>query len=510
MVAPAPAASSVLSGRYVVFGEIASGGMASVLYGRLLGPVGFARPVAIKRLHPHVAREPGLLSMFIDEARICSRVSHANVVPTLDVIEAPGELSLVMEYVHGASLETLLDLSAARQEQVPLGVTAALMLGVLHGLTAAHEARSDDGELLGIVHRDVSPQNILVGVDGVPRLLDFGIAKARGRLRSTPSGEIKGKLLYMAPEQFRNGEVDLRVDVYGASAVLWEVLTGRTLFGGPSESAILHSVLHDVVQPPSSLRAEVSPALDAIVLRGLARDPAERYSDTHQLIAALERELRAASQSEVSAWVNGLAREQLRARAEWLQQLQRDVEGNARGSAEPRLAGAFTQGLATPMAGKRPGSGAWESNRPSYTLVRPRAQRLLIWGAPVALLLLGAVLWSWLSSAPLPSRDAPRRAVPAPPVVEPAASSPDSRDDLEGRDIAQQLGADAAPPVAAPEDWPTPAGPAHERSEPAHISSPDKPSAPARTPLKPKLGRNCREPYVIDAQGVKRWKPECL
>jgi serine/threonine protein kinase len=486
MSASAPAVSSILSGRYAIFGEIASGGMASVQYGRLLGPVGFARPVAIKRLHPHIAREPGLLSMFIDEAHICARVSHANVVPTLDVIEAPGELALVMEYVHGATLETLLDLAVARAEPVPLGVAAALLLGVLHGLSAAHAARNDAGELLGIVHRDVSPQNILVGVDGVPRLLDFGIAKARGRLRTTPSGEIKGKLLYMAPEQLRHAELDRRVDVYGAAAVLWEVLAGRTLFEAPNESAIVHRVLYDVVPPPSKYRPEVSPALDAVVLRGLAREPEARFDSAEALIAALEGELRAASQSEVSAWLHGLAGDQLKARAEFLKELQRAAETGSSAQAVRHM--QDSQPLRTlESAGGR--AAAWQSTRGDYSVVRPRKHRLLLWGL-AALGLVLALVWLW------PAAQAPRAstAMPAAPAKQPPAEQP-----LPAPEPASSGAAPLGDAAAA------------QPSDPARLDAPRRAAGAARAPAnKPRSTRDCREPYVIDALGVKRWKRECL
>lgn len=487
----AQAASSVLSGRYVVFGEIASGGMASVLYGRLLGPVGFARPVAIKRLHPHIAREPGLVSMFIDEARICSRVSHANVVPTLDVIEAPGELSLVMEYVHGVSLETLLELAAAQRQRVPLGIVAALMLGTLHGLSAAHEARTEAGELLGIVHRDVSPQNILVGVDGVPRLLDFGIAKARGRLRSTPSGEIKGKLLYMAPEQFKSGDVDLRVDVYSASAVLWEMLCGRTLFAGTSESSIIHSVLHDVVPAPSSLRDDVSATLDAIVLRGVERDPAQRYASARALIAALERELRAASQSEVSAWLHELAGDALRARADWLQELQRSAEG--------KPVALLPSGTRDPIAVTRiaPDPNARDSDRTSYSEVRPRGFRKWGWLFGLAALLAALGLWQWLSGQATPRTTGGAPAAATEPRSAPLPTQP-----------APVVGEDAAGASGATQDWQAPEPAAVEPESKPH--PPPRPSGKPRESAKPKPAPDCREPYVIDALGVKRYKRECL
>src|SRR5262249_34859545 len=173
----APAYSTVL-GRYALFGEIASGGMATVHLGRLLGPVGFSRPVAIKRLHPQFARDEAARAMFIDEARLASRVRHPNVVPTLDVVTDGDQLLLVMEYVDGESLARGGRRTRPAGHKVPLPITLAIVSNVLRGLDAAHEAASETGEPLEIVHRDVSPQNVLVGSDGVARVLDFGIARA--------------------------------------------------------------------------------------------------------------------------------------------------------------------------------------------------------------------------------------------------------------------------------------------------------------------------------------------
>src|SRR5262245_51026591 len=168
-------------GRYALHGELASGGMATVHLGRLLGPVGFSRTVAIKRLHAQYAQDPEFVSMFLDEARLAARIRHPNVVPTLDVVATSGELFLVMEYVPGESLSRLARAARDRMERMPPRIVSAIMSGVLHGLHAAHEAKSERGEPLGIVHRDVSPQNVLVGTDGVARVLDFGVAKAAGR-----------------------------------------------------------------------------------------------------------------------------------------------------------------------------------------------------------------------------------------------------------------------------------------------------------------------------------------
>ena len=278
-------------GRYALYGELASGGMASVHFGRLLGPVGFARTVAIKRLHPHLARDPEFVAMFLDEARLVARIRHPNVVPTLDVVASDGELLLVMEYVQGESLGKLAR-AAAASGGVPLAVASAIFIGVLEGLHAAHEARSDRGEALDIVHRDVSPQNILVGEDGVAHVLDFGVAKAAGRLQETGEGQVKGKFAYMSPEQIAQLPVDCRTDVYAASVVLWETLTGRKLFEAESSASVVYAVVHQAVTPPSKLAPHIPPALDAVIMKSVAKDKDDRYPTAIALGGALS-ELRA-------------------------------------------------------------------------------------------------------------------------------------------------------------------------------------------------------------------------
>ncbi|HSQ67748.1 MAG TPA: serine/threonine-protein kinase, partial [Polyangiaceae bacterium] len=220
------ASGSRVIGRYVLCDAIASGGMATVHLGRLLGPVGFSRTVAIKRLHPHFARDPEFVAMFLDEARLAARIRHPNVVSTLDVVVLQGELFVVMDYVHGEALSKLIRANGA----VPPPIAASIIAGVLYGLHAAHEAKTDDGAPLHIVHRDISPQNVLVGVDGSARVVDFGVAKAVGRLQTTREGALKGKIAYMSPEQISTDSVDRRTDIYAASVVLWEMLTGKRLY----------------------------------------------------------------------------------------------------------------------------------------------------------------------------------------------------------------------------------------------------------------------------------------
>ena len=312
-------------GRYVIHDEIASGGMATVHLGKILGPFGFTSTVAIKRLHPQLAKDPQFVAMFLDEARLASRVRHPNVVPVLDVFAEDGELCLVMEYVEGESLGKLCRVLQEAQLAVPPPIAVAVATSILHGLHAAHEARDEQGELLGLVHRDVSPQNVIVGVDGVVRLIDFGIAKAAGRCNASRDGELKGKIAYLAPEQVRRGVVNRRTDVYGASVLLWELLTGERLFDGETEGTILARVLDDHVPPPSSLRSELPVALDAITLRGLDRRQDARFESAREMARALEAVVRPASAAEIGEWVQSTAAGALAERQEKLARLEREA-----------------------------------------------------------------------------------------------------------------------------------------------------------------------------------------
>src|SRR6478609_10040309 len=217
----------LIVGDYALFSEIASGGMATVHFGRLLGPKSQQKTVAIKRLHAQFAQNPDFVDMFLDEGRVASRIDHPHVVPVLDVAMTGDELFLVMEYVHGETLAKLLSTSKNRGQAVPTDVAFAIVVGLLEGLHAAHEATDENGEPLNIVHRDVSPPNVMIGTDGIARVLDFGVAKAAGRLHLTRDRQLKGKLTYMAPEQVRGQGMDRRTDVYAATIVLWELLVGK-------------------------------------------------------------------------------------------------------------------------------------------------------------------------------------------------------------------------------------------------------------------------------------------
>lgn len=275
-------------GRFELVAELASGGMATVFLGRLGGAGGFQRFVAVKRLHSHLADDHEFVDMFLDEARLAARLHHPNVVPILEIGHSEHGYYLVMEYVEGETLARLLNLSHQAGTPVPTNVTVRIFLDVLAGLQVAHDLVGDDGAPLDIVHRDVSPQNILVGVEGAAKITDFGVAHAADRLAHTRTGQLKGKFSYMAPEQALGKVVDRRADVFALGTCLWEALVCKRLFKGDNEAETLDKVLRGVVPPLRTLQPSLHPAIEAVVARSLERDPQRRFASAADFADALE------------------------------------------------------------------------------------------------------------------------------------------------------------------------------------------------------------------------------
>jgi len=263
--------------------------MATVYLARLTGVGGFQRFVAIKRLHPHLATEREFVEMFLDEARLAAGIHHPNVVAILEVGANAVGYYLVMEYVEGDTLARLLARASSKGQRMPAAITLRIALDLLAGLHAAHDLRDDHGQTVNLVHRDVSPQNVLVGSDGITRITDFGVARATSRLSATRVGQLKGKIAYMAPEQARGDErLDRRADVFAAGIVIWEALTGRRLFKAENEAATLSRILSE--SPPSleSVAPELGSAVSDVVMKALARDRDERFATTAAFADALE------------------------------------------------------------------------------------------------------------------------------------------------------------------------------------------------------------------------------
>jgi hypothetical protein len=363
---------------------------------------------------------------------------------------------------------------------MPVPIAVAILMGVLDGLHAAHEARSEDGQPLEIVHRDVSPQNVLIGVDGLPRILDFGIAKAVGRMQTTRGDQLKGKLAYMAPEHLGREALDRRADIYAAGILLWELVTGERLFQADDEISTFRRALEAKVEPPSNVRPELPPALDAIVLSALAKTPSQRFQTARDFSYELEKTSLAASTRDLAAWLQTTAAESLRERAERLARYEAAHEA-ARDftttDADSSPSAVFPAALAARLR---------EGDAPTAMLepvTRPKPTRPTAWlvALPLALLL-GTFVVSRLMRAP----GVPTSIAEAPAPVARAPVTPGSSATL-----------------------------ATVTTAPSAAAAPPAPSAPrqagSRSAAPKKRGKTgCETAFTVDAQGVRVPKLECL
>jgi hypothetical protein len=264
------------------------GGMAEIFRGKSIGAEGFEKVVAIKRILPHFSEDEGFVTMFKDEARVAAQLTHANVVQVFDFDEVDELFYIAMEYVEGHDLKRVLDVGAKVGKPLSIAQSVHIMMEASQGLHYAH-TRVVDGQPLNIIHRDVSPHNIMVSFNGEVKIMDFGIAKAASRSTKTRVGTVKGKCAYMSPEQARGKPLDARSDLFALGVTLWEMLTGKRLFVGESDFETLNNVLKAEVPPLSELNPEVPKDLDAIVLRALARDRDDRQADVGQFVSELRR-----------------------------------------------------------------------------------------------------------------------------------------------------------------------------------------------------------------------------
>jgi serine/threonine-protein kinase len=496
-----------------MYGVIASGGMASVHFGRLLGEVGFSRTVAIKHLHPHYSSDTEFISMFLDEARLAARIQHPNVAAPLDVVvEDDGEIFLVMEYIHGDTLVRLITSAQSSNQVIPLSVSASIMSGALHGLHAAHEAVDETGQPLGIIHRDVSPQNIMVGVDGVARVLDFGVAKAVARCQSTRQGQFKGKLSYMSPEQMRNGPVDRRADLFSVGIVLWEAITQKRLFKPDDAAAACAMILSAPILRPSSVNSEVTPALDNVVMKALERDVDRRFQTALEFADALEEALPLASHRKVGKWVERLCGKDLSQLADKVSDIERSGvhtldpskglldELRAKRGAAPKSDEESTgSDLGLDDSGQTPqrkhlslvstGAAGPRSRLAGYVARLRAAWPYVVAGAVVLSLLGTLAVWRLLrTDEVVKGRPMPEQVLPPPVPPQPAAPPP------VPQPAPEELAVNPLPPASETEA-----------------------TAPARPKVKPgrgaranRLKKDCDPPYTIDAQGIRRVKPHCL
>jgi predicted Ser/Thr protein kinase len=301
--------------RYELLCPLAEGGMASVWVARLQGKHGFEKLVAIKTILPRFASDRRFRDMFLDEARIAARIEHPNVAQVFDLGEKQDVLYLVMEYVDGDSLSKLNRACQRKGVKIPIGVVLRVLADACAGLHEAHELKDAAGKLLGTVHRDVSPHNILVSTKGTAKLIDFGIAKIESREgEDTGSGVLKGKIQYMAPEQALGQPVDRRADVWGVGAILYHLLAGRAPYEGENQLATLH--LLGAGLPPPPLASDVHPAVAAVARKALAHDASNRYATAADLREAIERAMAAAQLMTTSADVAAFSGEHVAERAQ--------------------------------------------------------------------------------------------------------------------------------------------------------------------------------------------------
>jgi len=476
---------------------VGSGGMAVVHYGRREAADGSSEAVAIKELHPHLSNDPVAVQMFFDEARVAARLSHPNVVGTLEVVSADSKIFVVMPYIEGETVGRLWKRLAARGERIPAPIAVAIVIDVLHGLAAVHRATDEHGRPLHIVHRDVSPQNIIVGTDGIARILDFGIAKSVGRGHVTRDGQVKGKLAYMPPEQL-GGDTSAATDVYSTAIVLWELLSGRRLFEG-SDLEIINQVL----QGPNTAPSDVSGCnreLDDVVMKALSREPAARFASAEEmaqsLVLAAQGNL--ASRAELGRWVEAVDAKSLAERRRRAAAMGTTAPPRWRRDNDDAKLGI---GLC-PVEDLRPVDGSPQSSAGPVSLAplaastaeaifAPAGRGRFLWpGASVffALLALGI---SVASATGFRVREA---AASRP--IESASPTPT---------VATTLGA-AAPTMVSP--TPPMTSPSSRLGARAKVTS--IPRASASSASAKVVTDDCDPPFVVDAMGVRQYKRACM
>ena len=303
-------------GRYILLNKIAVGGMAEVFRAKSFGAEGFEKLIAIKRLYPHLCEDESFVRMFINEAKLAATLNHVNIAPIYDFGKRDGLYYIGMEYVRGCDLSDLIERCRQRKQQVPLGLAVWLLIEICNGLDYAHRKHDDLGNFLNLIHRDITPQNILLSYEGEVKITDFGIAKVQilGRDETT-GGVLKGKFSYMSPEQVRGERMDHRSDIFSLGIVAWELLTCQKMFDGPNDYHILEKVREALFIPPRQINPNLPPELERILMRALTRFPQDRYPSVGELRLDLLRFLSGShlfpSRAHLSAFVRKLFKEKL-------------------------------------------------------------------------------------------------------------------------------------------------------------------------------------------------------
>jgi eukaryotic-like serine/threonine-protein kinase len=495
--------------RYEFLCPIAEGGMASVWVARVQGKHGFEKLFAIKTILPQYAGDERFQRMFLEEARISSRIEHPNVAQILDLGDEQGTLYLVMEWVDGDSLSKLQRALERKGSSIPYGISLRILADACAGLHAAHELSDKDGAPLGVVHRDISPQNILVTTKGAAKIIDFGVAKARDRLvRDTTTAFPKGKIHYMAPEQALGGATDRRADVWAMGAVLYHLVAGRPPFDGPNQVATLHMLTSG--RPPLPLPAEVPAAVQNVIRLTLSLDPAKRYATAADLQSALEETMTSSGLATTIADVAAFSAVALADRAKARKDA---VELALRAAAERTRVQGLLRPTSDDVIGRPPSSVSSEpvalAGTMSSRVGNVRARRRWPFGAAaVASLVVGATLFIYRSQggnveAPAIPIVSPTTSAPVAPLPAPSATEPEARatKDAPSSSAANSATVSPAQPPSALLGDTGPRPPVHSGGAAAPTRSP----APIAAP-KPA----CSPPFYFNAQGNRVFKKECL
>lgn len=487
-------------GRYELLIPIAAGGMAQVWAARLRGARQFQKIVAVKTMLPRLSEDEQFEQMFLDEATLASRVRHPNVVEILDLGEHSGVLYLVMEWIEGVPLNQLMK-GAKAVGGVPAPVATRIAMQACAGLHAAHELTDENGTLVGLVHRDVSPQNVLVTYDGVTKVVDFGVAKATALGGgATVAGQIKGKVGYMAPEQVRGEPLDRRVDVFAMGIVLYALTTGKHPFRRESEGATMYNICSpQPVMSPSKIIADYPPELEAVVLRALAKDRDERFASCDEMLRALDAlpsHLRASSDADVAGFVRGLFGER---RATRRKQLDEAIERANRVQPIAPNSGLFRDPISgVTSAEGRPSLITLQTGELSGipSLPQNRSKWIGIAGL-VALAISGAMLYLALAdrqqSPPAPQDDAQVIEAPDVPMPEQPATDAADPEPQQPEPVQNAQPEDGSEP---PEDTPTKAQ--AEGQTPARPPS-REPSTQPNPPKAPKPPPTRQDSWKFDA-----------
>ncbi|QSQ19507.1 protein kinase [Pyxidicoccus parkwayensis] len=405
-------------GRYQLARKLAAGGMAEVFLAKAEGPGGFEKTLVLKRILPHLAEDPSFVEMFLDEAKLAARLEHPNIVQVFDFGQVDGAWFLAMEYIDGPTVRRFVRRGV--EQPLPPALCAKLVALAAEGLAYAHDSRDPaTGESLGLIHRDVSPANILVSLQGAVKVVDFGIAKAAGQGHRTQAGVLKGKLAYMPPEQLQLKPLDRRVDIYALGMVLYELLTGRRPFQASSQAAVVQAVLSEPFTPASQWRPDLPPALLKVLDRALAKDRDKRYPDCRAMQAELERFVLSTGEPVGAYQIGQLAR-----------QVATDIpSGPMPGTPSPRTP--------PPSTGRAAAGPDAPSPNDLVTRTWGTVTRKMTPSRVLVLALVGGGLFMVKPGSPLPAQ----RAV----SVAPASDTPHARTEVEQRGPAPEV-----PPPSVP------------------------------------------------------------